>query len=79
MNFSPGPCVFVFDVMEWMKHMSSASSARCGSRSDMYLPDCPRWLNSQGLLVRLPGLALKRDQVFAARHGLAVVLDQLGL
>ena len=54
MNISPGPCVLVFEVSEWMKHRSSAHSARCGSRSETYLPVCPRGLNVQGLWARLP-------------------------
>ncbi len=54
MNISPGPCVFVFEVSEWMKHRSSARSARWGSRSEMYLPLCPRGRNVQGLRARLP-------------------------
>ena len=45
----------------------------------MYLPLCPRGRNSQGLLIRLPRLALKRDQLVGARHRLVVPLDQLGL
>ena len=56
MWFSPGPCVLVFEVIEWMKHISSASSARFGNRSEMYLPLSPRGLNSQGLLIKLPFL-----------------------
>ena len=54
MNISPGPCVLVFDVSEWMKHISSAHSARCGSRSETHLPVWPRWRNVQGLRARLP-------------------------
>ena len=52
--FSAGPCVFDFAVIEWMKHRSSASPARCGSISEIILPDCPRGLNSYSGLTRLP-------------------------
>ena len=41
MKFSPGPCVFVRPVSEWMKHSSSAICPMCGTRSEMYLPLCP--------------------------------------
>ena len=51
---SAGPCVLAFAVIEWMKHISSTSSARCGSRSETYLPDLPRGLNAYGDRVRLP-------------------------
>ena len=43
---SAGPCVVVFAVIEWMKHMSSANSARFGSRSETYLPLLPRGLKA---------------------------------
>ena len=52
--FSAGPCVFDFAVIEWMKHISSASSARCGRRSLIIFPLCPRGLNSHSGLMRLP-------------------------
>ena len=52
--FSAGPCVLLFAVIEWMKHMSSASSARCGRRSEIILPHCPRGLNVQSGRTRLP-------------------------
>ena len=51
---SAGPWVFDFPVIEWMKHISSAISARFGRRSLTILPDCPRGLNSAMGLTRLP-------------------------
>ena len=54
MNISPGPCVLVFEVSEWMKQRSSTRSARCGSKSETYLPDCPLGLKAQGLWLRTP-------------------------
>ena len=51
---SAGPCVFDFPVIEWMKHISSARSARCGSRSLTILPDWPRGLKAAMGLMRLP-------------------------
>ena len=51
---SAGPWVLDFPVIEWMKHISSASSARLGRRSLTILPDCPRGLNSAMGLMRLP-------------------------
>ena len=46
--FSPGPCVLLLAVIEWMKHKSSTCSPSCGSKSETYLPDCPRWRNAKG-------------------------------
>ncbi len=54
MNISPGPCVLVFEVSEWTKHRSSARAARCGNKSEMYLPLCPRGRNVHGLRARFP-------------------------
>jgi hypothetical protein len=44
--FSAGPCVLLFAVIEWMKHISSASSARRGRRSEICFPHWPRGRNS---------------------------------
>src|SRR3954470_6475773 len=52
--FSPGPCVLLLAVIEWIKHISSASSARFGNRSLPILPLSPRGLNGQNGGVRLP-------------------------
>ena len=57
--FSAGPCVLLLPVIEWMKHISSASSARCGSRSEIILPHWPRGRNGIGAL----------DEVAVARPG----------
>ena len=77
--FSPGPCVLVFAVIEWMKHISSASSARFGSRSEIILPLCPRGLNVQGLLIRLPLLPWKVTSLSTPGIGVSCAFDQLGL
>ncbi len=57
-----------------MKHISSASSARCGSRSLINFPLCPRGLKSHSGLTRLPCCALKRDEPVAAGHRRVVAL-----
>ena len=67
MNISPGPCVLVFEVSEWMKHRSSAQSARCGSRSETYLPRLAARLERPGALRQVAVLALERDQLLDAR------------
>jgi len=51
---SAGPWVLLLAVIEWMKHISSANSPRCGSRSLVIVPLSPRGLNSQSGLTRLP-------------------------
>ncbi len=53
-KISPGPCVFVFDVIEWMKQSSSVNSASRGNRSETILPVSPRGRKVHGLLMRLP-------------------------
>ena len=63
MKFSPGPCVLVWLVSEWMKHISSASSPSCGSRSDIILPDWPRGRNVVRALDQVAVFALKGDQL----------------
>ena len=67
MNISPGPWVLVFEVSEWMKHRSSAHSARCGNRSEMYLPRLPPRLEFPGALGQVAVLALEGDQLLDAR------------
>ena len=79
MRFSPGPCVLVFEVIEWMKHISSASSARFGSRSETYLPLWPRGWNSQGLLIRLPDLPWNVTSLSAPGIGVSCRLISSGL
>src|SRR5207248_705005 len=49
-----GPWLSELAVIEWMKQSSPASSARCGSMSEIILPDWPRGRNSQSGLVRAP-------------------------
>ena len=78
--FSAGPCVLRFAVIEWTKHMSSASSARCGSRSEIILPDSPARLE----LVQRPDevavLALERDELLGPPGiGWPSLLIELGL
>ena len=72
MKFSPGPCVFVLLVSEWMKHISSASSPSCGSRSLVILPHSPRGPELVSRRREIAVLALERDELVAARHRLAV-------
>ena len=51
---SAGPWVFDLPVIEWMKQRSSVSAPRCGSRSLVILPVCPRGRKSHSGLTRLP-------------------------
>jgi hypothetical protein len=52
--FSAGPCVLLRAVIEWMKHISSTSLARCGSNCETCLPVSPRGRNCHGLRVSAP-------------------------
>ena len=79
MKFSPGPCVLIFEVMEWMKHISSARLASFGSRSETSLPLCPRGLNSQGLLIRLPDLPWNVTSLSEPGSGVSCRLMSSGL
>ena len=62
MKFSPGPCVFVLLVSEWMKHISSASSPSRGNRSRRHLARLAARTKRVGALDQVAVLALERDQ-----------------
>ena len=78
-TFSPGPCVFDFVVSEWTKHMSSTSSPRWGSRSEVLLPLCPAGGTARAAPGQVAVLPLERDEPLVPRHRLAVVTDQVRL
>ena len=77
--FSAGPCVLLLAVIEWMKHISSASSARCGSRSLIILPHWPRGLNSHSGRIRLPFSPWNVTSLSRPGIGCSCALDQLRL
>ncbi len=54
MNNSPGPCVAVLLVIEWMKHISSTNSPSRGSKLETILPHLPLALKAYGLCVNAP-------------------------
>ena len=60
--FSAGPCVLLLAVIEWMKHMSSASSARFGSRSEIILPASTARFERPERAGQVAVLALERDE-----------------
>ena len=50
----PGPCVFDFDVIEWMNAIPSTCRAMFGSSDEIGFPDSPAGANAQGDFIRLP-------------------------
>src|SRR6266550_1752914 len=77
MKFSPGPCVLVLLVSEWMKQKSSTRAPRWGSRSDVILPHATRGVVRRPRPVRVRGVDRRPDRpALLAGAELALLVQQ---
>ena len=76
---SAGPCVLVLAVIEWMKHMSSASSARLRQQVGEVFAALAARFEGVGAFRQVAVGPLEGDELLGARHRLAVALDQFRL
>ena len=76
MNTQPGPCVFVFDCIEWMNAMSSTCCAHVRQQRADHLAALAGRRERPRALHQVAVLALKRDKLLFARQRLAVMLRE---